>query len=1427
MGLRFVGRPIEAYSNSTSTVPELPTHKVGDYINLCVLSKATISSGTPTSSGGGTWQNSASYSSRGFYYTFFTIKCTSENETVSTITFSLSTGIMTCSFVTRGGKVNSANYINASATGDISPFAAMPRPNTTEPGTIIIHMGAEGNSAVPIPPIGTNYLGAGNIAAIAADFFVCGHYQASTGLSQSIPLPQRRSATAVLSVAIAPENTTYEVARADFSDLPAEIFYVGNGVNNADNTLGYWNFSALNPVFNGRNTAVATTNRTQGYGIWPNVTTDSWSTAKLDDHYYVYGFLARSAMNFSNRDLTIFARHDILNLGSVSNAGAFIVVGSSDTDWNAYTLTGNNAVRMPVNGAGYVIDLTNPSNILASSGSVDLSNVDRFAIGVLYTGAGSNNYFWRFGAIGAIEKFPIVGGMPSDANLDGGPANYEEIYQAIYNANLGSAEKQGSKQYRFLHPIQVGKTGADLYAEDTGFSVEFASLGTGFDTQYRGRKLSHTWNIPANKYCSLTDGLYFSESAWDAIFDIDPAATVDLSGNVIVNADFIFTQINSGNLDGVTLRNCGELPSIVTTSVGITVDACRDTQAVTISAATQAGAQTELDKLANYEFTNSTTYAVLVENTSAGDNWTLAIPGNTHIDKLRYRCAGGQSDATVTVPTTSSVGQATAEGDDTIATVTPINITLQGIPAGRPYRLFRVVSGAVVDSGVGTGSPIVVPFTEEGVALRCRSSSDQGIRVQQDFTTTTSDVAINMAGSTNPFRAVDDATALAYNAATIVGNTSVTYNTTATIQQTYDYVQAWANSATGLEFDIPQTTADGTIFLLTNSYTHVVNAGQIVEESKEWSGTFTVSNGGVFEDANGLIWESGGNVRKATHFRINTRSIADESVQQNTVVAFIETDTDTDVTYNTSRVAGALTSDVNGNVEGYAVHTLNGVPYGGHQQLALNYGFDPFSVPVTLTGAPIGSVGNFNIIRMVVDPYVFLSRTAALAVVGITVNHSSSTINHNSEVLSNVADNIKARQFRSADIEAGKPGHMSFYEVGKILEDDGSFYNSATGWRHQNVGGTGTLKGGILELGTPGDINLDLNGLTIDYTTAGTYDHRGDSITTLTLGNSSGGAVIAQFDNGVNPTNNGPNITVENSLAITLTAPNLIDGSRAYVYNFTQDAPLTNQVISGGGGLSLSLTYGIGEEVAPNDRIDLVATYQNGSIQKLPVVDSRTATGGNIVFTNTQEDDVELNNLCLETGWTADALDKDLNPVTGEISADFANVQIDVNDPDNLFDVRKGVLWFAYACTTATGVAIYNPKALVRSPDIRNIVVEGPIQVENIKASKLKAFGGIWVRSDGQDIIADSSNTIHWVPDGRVYQSPLIETGVSGLTAQESLELGLITTVNDKVSEIHIANDLDATKPQTYADDGSSIANADFTRTKSDNGNGTFSIVKS
>jgi len=249
--------------------------------------------------------------------------------------------------------------------------------------------------------------------------------------------------------------------------------------------------------------------------------------------------------------------------------------------------------------------------------------------------------------------------------------------------------------------------------------------------------------------------------------------------------------------------------------------------------------------------------------------------------------------------------------------------------------------------------------------------------------------------------------------------------------------------------------------------------------------------------------------------------------------------------------------------------------------------------------------------------------------------------------------------------------------------------------------------------------------------------------------------------------------------AAHITAPNLIDGTRVQIWNVTDSVEIDNSIVAGGNGYAFTLNY------SADKTLRVRACYQAGAIAKMPLVLSGLLTSAGATFLDSQVDDVEYNLYGVD-GMT---VDKIASPASGEIQADFANIQIDVGDPNGLFDSRKGVSWWRYITQTQQGIAVYDPSALVYKPDIRNILINGSLQLENVSASPVKITAGIWQRADGLDVIASTSGTVWWVPDARVYQGP--QTGISGLTTAESNTLSSIPT-NPLLTTDARLNNLDA-----------------------------------
>lgn len=117
---------------------------------------------------------------------------------------------------------------------------------------------------------------------------------------------------------------------------------------------------------------------------------------------------------------------------------------------------------------------------------------------------------------------------------------------------------------------------------------------------------------------------------------------------------------------------------------------------------------------------------------------------------------------------------------------------------------------------------------------------------------------------------------------------------------------------------------------------------------------------------------------------------------------------------------------------------------------------------------------------------------------------------------------------------------------------------------------------GIVVRGTTGTYSPKLESATVRFTAAGTYDLRGATINgTLTVTNTSGGAVIVQVQPSVTVVNSGPNITVDNAVSATLTIDNIVSGSRILIRRTDTQAVLVNAVA----GTSYAYSYTVSGSV--------------------------------------------------------------------------------------------------------------------------------------------------------------------------------------------------------------------------------------------------------
>jgi hypothetical protein len=198
---------------------------------------------------------------------------------------------------------------------------------------------------------------------------------------------------------------------------------------------------------------------------------------------------------------------------------------------------------------------------------------------------------------------------------------------------------------------------------------------------------------------------------------------------------------------------------------------------------------------------------------------------------------------------------------------------------------------------------------------------------------------------------------------------------------------------------------------------------------------------------------------------------------------------------------------------------------------------------------------------------------------------------------------------------------------------------------------------------------IPFNGVNFQFSTAGTYDFRSATLTgTVTLTNTSGGAVTVKVYPGTLYVNAGPNITVEESIGIVINISGMVAGSRYRLYDTTNNVELANAV-SATGTEALSFIYTAGY----NYRLDV--TRVNGASEAyypFRTVGAVTAAGATIIVSQT------ANGIFTTIG---------IDPASvTEYSIIGTNLRIYIDDPDDTTVAQRGYVWYQNYLTTEAGI---------------------------------------------------------------------------------------------------------------------------------------------
>lgn len=443
--------------------------------------------------------------------------------------------------------------------------------------------------------------------------------------------------------------------------------------------------------------------------------------------------------------------------------------------------------------------------------------------------------------------------------------------------------------------------------------------------------------------------------------------------------------------------------------------------------------------------------------------------------------------------------------------------------------------------------------TPHTVKVRCYGYQYQEFPIDIDARTVT-----NLSEIINNFVVANESTAGAYTGIVVNGAVqTITVTADHSIQQVFDYCNWWAAQSANMQYDMPISTADGINFTLAAGWLITVTGSgvELIQESArltDKSSVFTVASGAFFEDADGAIWEASGSLYYASHAYLSVFDSVTAAELEGAIIGWGDATTEDVLLYNTSLVLDTLVTDVNGEAEGYFVYRIDSTTYADTKQITGEYDHIYSTIPRSLDGAPIGTSGSPAVIRLAPDPQVTLSKAAAGAITGITVDATNDVIDLSDETLPNAYDNLKYQVTADADIDTGIPACMYFCLYGLPLNKSGTSYTGRTSTTiYQNFADGGVLSSAIVEFDTPASYNYTFGEIQFNFDANGTYNFGGSTFQAgVTVDTINDSTVTFQVGAGVVVTNNDPtNITVEQTpTQYGITFENLVAGSSVRVF---------------------------------------------------------------------------------------------------------------------------------------------------------------------------------------------------------------------------------------------------------------------------------------
>jgi hypothetical protein len=203
---------------------------------------------------------------------------------------------------------------------------------------------------------------------------------------------------------------------------------------------------------------------------------------------------------------------------------------------------------------------------------------------------------------------------------------------------------------------------------------------------------------------------------------------------------------------------------------------------------------------------------------------------------------------------------------------------------------------------------------------------------------------------------------------------------------------------------------------------------------------------------------------------------------------------------------------------------------------------------------------------------------------------------------------------------------------------------------------------------------------------------------------------------------NGSRATLQYSIS------GLIQHSRVQIYNVTTDAEIFNGSVN---ATTYSSQYTEGTEVTSGDEIRLRVTRQNGVTAYLPFTATAIATASGFSLKASQEADAVYN---------ANAIDGSL---VSTLTADFPNVQVDVDDADGLCDVREIYARYVNIITTKEGIRQwFSGITAINAVNYQVNTAVNDLTIQNVGTNGVNLGVARIFRDDGAIILAQGNAPI-------------------------------------------------------------------------------------